>query len=182
MDEPSGDLGIETAVEDWDGEAGQDEVVWQVREPAWWWGWVALVLSLAGFGDSLYLTIDHFQGTIPVCAANGIVDCAKVTTSPESEIFGLLPVALLGLIFYTVLVGVNVPPPVALERDSRQGSVLRPPRLGHDRNRHGVLPLVRRTVQHQGDLSVVHGRPRDHILDVRPRGGDLPDHDGFLTS
>ncbi|HAM03402.1 MAG TPA: Vitamin K epoxide reductase [Acidimicrobiaceae bacterium] len=101
---------METAVEDWDGEAWQDEVVWQVREPAWWWGWVALVLSLAGFGDSLYLTIDHFQGTIPVCAANGIVDCAKVTTSPESEIFGLLPVALLGLIFYTVLVGVNVPP------------------------------------------------------------------------
>lgn len=93
-----------------DDEVWEDEAAWEARAPARWWGWAALVLSLAGFGVSLYLTIDHFQGTVPICAANGIVDCAKVTTSPESEIFGVLPVALLGLIFYTALVAINIPP------------------------------------------------------------------------
>ncbi|HZU79641.1 MAG TPA: vitamin K epoxide reductase family protein [Acidimicrobiales bacterium] len=91
--------------EEWD-----DEPTWERHEPVKWWGWTAFLLSLAGFGVSLYLTVDHFQGTVPICAANGIVDCAKVTTSPQSEIFGVLPVAVLGLIFYTALVGINVPP------------------------------------------------------------------------
>jgi uncharacterized membrane protein len=74
------------------------------------WGWVALVLSLAGWGDSLYLTVDHFSGTIPVCSSSGIVNCALVTTSPESEVFGHLPVALLGLLFFTAMVVVDLPP------------------------------------------------------------------------
>ena len=109
MDEPTMSLGQaeEDLVED---EDWNEEIKWSVRAPARWWGWTALVLSLAGFGVSLYLTIDHFQGTVPICAANGIVDCAKVTTSPESEIFGVLPVALLGLLFYTALIGINLPP------------------------------------------------------------------------
>jgi uncharacterized membrane protein len=82
---------------------------WSVPRPARWWGWASLVLSLVGFGVSLYLTVDHFEGAIPVCAANGVVDCAKVTTSPQSEVFGVFPVALLGLVFYTALSVVNVP-------------------------------------------------------------------------
>lgn len=86
-----------------------EEVSGPVRKPARWWGWAALVLSLAGFGDSLYLTIDHFRGTLPICATNGIVNCAKVTTSGESYLFHM-PVALLGLVFFTVLVVVNAPP------------------------------------------------------------------------
>lgn len=75
-----------------------------------WWGWAALALSLGGFGDSLYLTIDHFTGALPVCSATGVVDCAKVTTSAQSEVFGIFPVALLGLLFFTAMVAVNVPP------------------------------------------------------------------------
>ena len=78
--------------------------------PRAWWGWTAVALSVAGFGDSLYLTLDHFRGTVPICAASGIVDCAKVTTSAESEVFGVLPVALLGLLFFTAMTAVNVPP------------------------------------------------------------------------
>ena len=74
-----------------------------------WWGWLAFVLSLLGFGEGLYLTIDHFTGTLPVCSASGLVNCAKVTTSAQSEIFGI-PVALLGLLFYTGMLVVNVPP------------------------------------------------------------------------
>lgn len=74
-----------------------------------WWGWVATVLSVIGFGIALYLTIDHFTGTLPVCAATGIVNCAKVTTSPQSYVAGI-PVALLGLLFWTAMAVVNVPP------------------------------------------------------------------------
>lgn len=74
-----------------------------------WWGWSATVVSVAGFGISLYLTVDHFTGTLPVCAATGIVNCAKVTTSPQSYVVGI-PVALLGLLFWTAMAVVNVPP------------------------------------------------------------------------
>lgn len=86
-------------------------VQWR-RRPAIrrWWGWAAFVLALGGFGASLYLTVDHFTGSLPICAANAVFDCAKVTTSAESELFGVLPVALVGLVYFTVLVAVDVPP------------------------------------------------------------------------
>ena len=74
-----------------------------------WWGWLAALLSAAGFGDALYLTIEHFNGTVPICAANGVIDCAKVTTSAQSYVFGM-PVALLGLLFFTAMVAVTLPP------------------------------------------------------------------------
>jgi uncharacterized membrane protein len=68
----------------------------------------AFVLSLAGFGISLYLTVEHFQGGTLSCPATGIINCQKVTTSEWSKLFGI-PVALLGLVFYTGLVVVNWP-------------------------------------------------------------------------
>lgn len=74
-----------------------------------WAGWLAFVLSLAGLGDSIYLTYDHFSGTAPICSSHGLIDCQKVTTSAQSHVFGI-PVALLGLIYYVVVVAVNVPP------------------------------------------------------------------------
>ncbi|HZU79835.1 MAG TPA: vitamin K epoxide reductase family protein [Acidimicrobiales bacterium] len=79
------------------------------QSPSRWVRWTALVASVAGFGIALYLTVDHFSGTPPVCSASGIVDCAKVTTSGESYLFHV-PVALLGLLFFTVLTVVNAPP------------------------------------------------------------------------
>lgn len=91
-------------------EAWEDELEWRGRPPGRrWWGWVAFVLSLGGFGVSLYLTVDHFTGSLPICAANGVLDCARVTTSAESEVFGVLPVALVGLVYFTVVVAVNIP-------------------------------------------------------------------------
>jgi uncharacterized membrane protein len=68
----------------------------------------AFVLALIGFGISMYLTLDHFQGRAPICAASGFVDCKKVTTSSWSYVFGI-PVSLLGLLFYTAMVGINWP-------------------------------------------------------------------------
>jgi len=63
-----------------------------------------LVVALIGFADSTYLTIEHFKGTIPPCSI--VEGCDTVLTSEYSVVAGV-PVALLGSIFYfLVLVGV----------------------------------------------------------------------------
>jgi uncharacterized membrane protein len=70
----------------------------------------ALVLSLLGLADSTYLTIAHFQQSIlnTTCSTSGAVNCLKVTTSPQSHVFGI-PVAILGLAFYVVFTVINLP-------------------------------------------------------------------------
>jgi uncharacterized membrane protein len=68
-----------------------------------------MVLSLGGLGLSTYLTIAHFAGAqILVCADNGAIDCQKVTTSPQSYVFGI-PVAILGLGYWVVMTALNSP-------------------------------------------------------------------------
>jgi uncharacterized membrane protein len=99
----------DSADADWEEEAWQEDAQWRGPGVRWWWPWAAFVLSLAGFGVSLYLTVEHFSGAIPNCPNTGIISCLKVTTSPESEVFGVFPVALLGLLFYTAQVGINLP-------------------------------------------------------------------------
>lgn len=75
-----------------------------------WVQWTTLALSLAGLGVSLYLTIAHYTTpTTLACPDTGVVNCAKVTTSPQSMLFGTIPVALLGLVFYLFLTAVNSP-------------------------------------------------------------------------
>jgi uncharacterized membrane protein len=75
-----------------------------------WVRWTALVLSLAGLGVSIYLTVAHYTTTaILACSSKGYIDCAKVTTSSQSMVFGVLPVAVLGLAFYVFMVAVNSP-------------------------------------------------------------------------
>jgi uncharacterized membrane protein len=69
-----------------------------------------LALSLAGLGVSIYLTVDHYTTSVTLaCPETGVINCAKVTTSPESMLFGVFPVALLGLLFYVFLVAINSP-------------------------------------------------------------------------
>jgi uncharacterized membrane protein len=83
------------------------------RQPAAAPAWLqltTLALSLAGLGVSLYLTIAHYTTpTTLACPDTGIVNCAKVTTSPQSMLFGTIPVALTGLLFYLFLTAVNSP-------------------------------------------------------------------------
>jgi uncharacterized membrane protein len=75
-----------------------------------WLQWSTLALSVAGLGMSIYMTIAHYTSTsILVCSNKGYVDCAKVTTSPESMVFNVFPVAVLGLAFYVFMVAVNTP-------------------------------------------------------------------------
>jgi uncharacterized membrane protein len=74
-----------------------------------WVQLTTLALSLGGLGVSLYLTIAHYTtATTLACPDTGVINCEKVTTSPQSVIFGI-PVALLGLIFYLFMTGVNSP-------------------------------------------------------------------------
>lgn len=75
-----------------------------------WLQITTFALALAGLGISIYLTIAHFTSkAILACPDTGFINCGKVTTSPESEIFGHIPVALLGLAFYVFMVAVCSP-------------------------------------------------------------------------
>ena len=81
------------------------------RPPApTWLRWTTLILSLVGLGFSTYLTIAHFTGSaILACPANSFINCGEVTNSAESIIFGVFPVAVLGLAFYVFMVAINSP-------------------------------------------------------------------------
>jgi uncharacterized membrane protein len=74
-----------------------------------WFQWTTWALSLAGLGVSIYLTIAHFNTSVSlVCPASSTINCEKVTTSPQSYLFGI-PVAVLGLAFYLFMVVANSP-------------------------------------------------------------------------
>jgi|CZKT01.1.fsa_nt_gi uncharacterized membrane protein len=75
-----------------------------------WLQLTTLVLSLAGVAVSIYLTIAHYtSSTVLLCPANSFVNCGAVTTSSESIIFGIFPVAVLGLAFYVFMVAITTP-------------------------------------------------------------------------
>ena len=78
--------------------------------PAVWVQVATFVLALAGLGVSIYLTIAHFsESTLLGCSeTKGLVDCTKVTTSPQSYVFGI-PVAVLGLAFYLFAAAIMSP-------------------------------------------------------------------------
>jgi uncharacterized membrane protein len=82
-------------------------------------GWVRVLvgaLSLAGLAVATYLTIAHYNQSVTLaCPETGIVNCAKVTSSPESQIAGI-PVAVLGVVFYLIVGALSLP--AAWERRS----------------------------------------------------------------
>jgi uncharacterized membrane protein len=77
--------------------------------PAPWLQITTFLLALAGLGVSIYLTIAHFtESALLGCSESGLVNCTKVTTSPQSYVFGI-PVAVLGLAFYLFAVAIMSP-------------------------------------------------------------------------
>jgi uncharacterized membrane protein len=78
--------------------------------PALWMQLTTFALALAGLGVSTYLTVAHFtESTLAGCGeTKGLVDCTKVTTSPQSYVFGI-PVAVLGLAFFMAAVALMSP-------------------------------------------------------------------------
>ena len=70
---------------------------------------IALILSLAGVGVAIYLTIAHYDtGVSLVCSSKGAINCEKVTSSAQSEVFGI-PVAVLGLAYFVGMLPLQLP-------------------------------------------------------------------------
>ena len=75
-----------------------------------WPGVVGTVASALGLGVAGYLTYEHFtSSTSLACSDNGVVNCLKVTTSTYSAVAGV-PVAVLGLVFFAVMLVLQLPP------------------------------------------------------------------------
>ena len=74
-----------------------------------WVQWSSLALALIGLVLSIYLTVEHYTSpSLLACPETGVVNCGKVTSSPESELLGI-PVALLGLLYFVPVVGLMTP-------------------------------------------------------------------------
>lgn len=82
-----------------------------------------LVCSVAGLGVSIYLTLAHYAKSVNlVCSNTGAINCEKVTTSPQSMVFGI-PVAVLGLLFFVPMLVLSLP--VIYQRVDKRIAVLR---------------------------------------------------------
>ena len=92
-----------------DGAEAAAAPVSAIRVPPLWFQLTTWVLAIGGLGASTYLTITHFDSSVPlVCSDKGLVNCALVTSSPQSYVFGI-PVAVLGLAFYVFMVAATSP-------------------------------------------------------------------------
>ncbi|HEX9041553.1 MAG TPA: vitamin K epoxide reductase family protein [Trebonia sp.] len=72
-----------------------------------WLQLTSLVLAVLGLAISAYETYAHFNGNrLAGCptGGNGTFNCSAVITSSQSMVFGIFPVAILGLLFYVAAV------------------------------------------------------------------------------
>jgi uncharacterized membrane protein len=84
----------------------EEDIVMDVPD---WPGRVGTTLSVLGLGVAGYLTFEHFtSSTTLACSNNGAINCLKVTTSSYSSIAGV-PVAVLGLIFFALMLVLQLP-------------------------------------------------------------------------
>jgi uncharacterized membrane protein len=86
----------------------QQKVPEDLPAPGRWLQWTTWLLSVAGLGVSIYLTIVELAPAALICSSTGIVNCANVLHSAEGHIAGI-PVAYFGLAFYIYLVLLNSP-------------------------------------------------------------------------
>lgn len=80
--------------------------------PPAWLQFTSLALALVGLGLSAYETYAHFNGShLAGCptGGNGTFNCTAVITSSQSMVFGVFPVAVLGLAFYVVVTALMTP-------------------------------------------------------------------------
>ncbi len=62
-----------------------------------------MLLSVAGIGDAVYLTVAHYANVPVFCSSTGIVDCARDLTGPYSVVPGTsVPITVPGLGFFLV--------------------------------------------------------------------------------
>ncbi len=68
-----------------------------------------LVLSLLSAGVAIYLTLVHYENTPLVCSDSGLVNCARVLSSPFSVVPGTsVPITLPGLGWCAVSVALAI--------------------------------------------------------------------------
>ncbi|HEX6452260.1 MAG TPA: vitamin K epoxide reductase family protein [Trebonia sp.] len=82
-----------------------------VRPPRWL-QYLTFALALVGLALSAYETWAHFNGShLAGCpsSAHATFDCTAVITSSQSMVFGVIPVAILGLLFYVFAVAIFSP-------------------------------------------------------------------------
>jgi uncharacterized membrane protein len=76
-----------------------------------WLPMATFLVALVALAISGYLTWEHFHDPSAqslACPATATVNCVKVTTSQWSSFLGI-PVAVLGFLYYLVMVGLTVP-------------------------------------------------------------------------
>ena len=80
--------------------------------PPRWFQLTTFVLAIIGLGISAYETYAHYSGgkLLGCPAGAGTFNCQAVITSSQSMVFGVIPVAVLGLAFY-VLIAVPIMSP-----------------------------------------------------------------------
>lgn len=59
------------------------------------------LISVAGIGISIYLTVVHYASVPLVCGANGIVNCERVLSSPYASVAGI-PISVGGLVWFAL--------------------------------------------------------------------------------
>ena len=66
------------------------------------------------------------------CSDKGLVNCAEVTTSSQSMVFGILPVAVIGLAYYVFMTALNSPWVWRLQQtgSDQLGQIVRFTRIG----------------------------------------------------
>src|ERR1700761_1139765 len=75
--------------------------------PPLWLQLLTFVLAILGLAISAYETYAHYNGShLAGCPSggSGTFNCTAVITSPQSMVFGVIPVAVLGLAFYVAAV------------------------------------------------------------------------------
>jgi uncharacterized membrane protein len=74
--------------------------------PPAWFGWTTFALAILGLAISAYETYTHYaHAKLLYCpTGTGTFNCTAVTTSAQSMVFNVIPVAVLGLAFYVVAV------------------------------------------------------------------------------
>ena len=93
-------------------EPAEEDITDERTGPPLWVQLTSFVLALVGLGISAYETWAHYNGShLAGCSANphGAFDCTAVITSPQSMVFNIFPVAVLGLAFYVFVVAIMSP-------------------------------------------------------------------------
>jgi uncharacterized membrane protein len=115
---PTSSTAAKRAAPEPEPELTEDELLEEERPPRdgppLWLQLVSLVLAVVGLAISAYESWAHFNGShLAGCTVSpgghSAINCTAVITSPQSMVFGVIPVAILGLAFYVAAVPLFTP-------------------------------------------------------------------------